>query len=1048
MTERIEDLLRKTSVKIESSQGTLLGTGIILPSGDDLTILTCAHLLPDDDGARGQLRVSFGGEHRGIRKWWIPPDLSDPTDPPTRKDVALLTLESPLSRPTPIPWSSLFPDAGAMVWFHGFRQGQNNPETVRTRVTAWNDEQGGFMLQDAPAQGTSGGPVCLEQGSTLHIVGLMVGRFRDAAARGVFLPAASIGDTLPGGVRFTTVPEPDAGSRSNNNLQRPLTKGDATSFDFDLFLSHASEDKDEVRVFAHRLKAAGLTVWLDEEQMGPGVDPQESIPIALKASQHVVIWTTDAWLGKQWTKWELKLFAEAMGESRRIINVLRVPWDTERLGPYMVPFIAVPPDRDDDERLWLVICGLRGTSPGEQKSWAERGQGLTEGFDLVAAGVPLPTPGSISARLDDAYKRREKLIIDGEDTTKIDAELLELRREQRHGPTLHANEYLGNGRFRLIEMIGHGGFATVWKAYDKKERQLVAIKVLHGQFAPVESQRERLFRGARKMAELQHPHIVRVLVPEGEELGFYYYVMEYVAGGDLHRAIVEDQLDTTQALDVIEAIASALEVAHERGLVHRDVKPQNILLRSDGTPVLSDFDLVHARDTTGGTRTGAMGTVLYAAPEQNEDASRVDHRADIYSLGMTAVFCIHGDKLPGSAMYHRDKFFAGLRCDDGLRAVLQRAVALEPQKRFGTIGSFRSIYTRTREALRYDNSVDLAENKAESAQAEPTKRQTSKKTERRAAEEAARFEAERQAREALEREERLRVQEAEARARAEQEARLKEEPMRLDAQVKLSEEKAKPKWPLVVVPVLVLGLGLGALFVGQQIGEPMAIVAEETDAHQPLVAVVLTEGTSTGSEAEDLTGPNGITGTSSPEDGSSDGDSDGDSDGSSISNGGPESEDTAVFGQVLIDSKPSSAKIYIDGAPVGTTPFEGKLPVGAHEVRIVARGYRSYKRSFDVKESNRPLSVRLKSIPKPKPTGDADDLLAQARQIQHFHPYDALQAAEQSYEIKPSYDALWVIGRAACRLKDKSKANWVLKRLNGADKRYFKEICVSEGLNL
>lgn len=310
-----------------------------------------------------------------------------------------------------------------------------------------------------------------------------------------------------------------------------------------------------------------------------------------------------------------------------------------------------------------------------------------------------PKPGdreSIAARLDAVYELRDELKVAGQDTSEIDAQIQELRREQRHGPTLHAGEFLGNGRFRLKEVVGQGGFATVWRAYDRTTRESVAIKVLHGQFARDESRRERLFRGARKMGELQHPNVVRVLVPEGEEHGFYYYVMEYVAGGDLHQAVVSRRIDTEQALDVVVAIANVLEVAHERGFVHRDVKPQNILLRDDRTPALTDFDLVRVRDETGGTRAGAMGTFIYAAPEQSRDASNTDRRADVYALAMTAVFCIYGKGLPDDAMFARHEFIESLSCSDSLRGVLRKGLALKPEERHETMRNFRMDFARTR----------------------------------------------------------------------------------------------------------------------------------------------------------------------------------------------------------------------------------------------------------------------------------------------------------------------------------------------------------------
>lgn len=314
-------------------------------------------------------------------------------------------------------------------------------------------------------------------------------------------------------------------------------------------------------------------------------------------------------------------------------------------------------------------------------------QGGTANGQLEA---PSPAPNSIAERLDAAYLFKEQLTIQGENTDEINKAILSLRREQRDGPTLNKDDFLGEGRFRLLEIVGQGGFATVWKAYDRKENDLVAIKVLHGQFARDASRRERLFRGARRMAKIQHPHVVRVLVPQGEEQGYYYYVMECASRGDLHHAILNNHVTRDQGMAIVQSIAEALVATHAKGLVHRDVKPQNILIRGFGSPALTDFDLVHAKDTTGGTRTGALGTVIYSAPEQNQDAKNIDHRADIFSLGMTAIFCIFGKDLPFSVMYRRDEFMARLVCSNDLLDVLTRAVSLEADQRFSNMEEFRS----------------------------------------------------------------------------------------------------------------------------------------------------------------------------------------------------------------------------------------------------------------------------------------------------------------------------------------------------------------------
>lgn len=305
---------------------------------------------------------------------------------------------------------------------------------------------------------------------------------------------------------------------------------------------------------------------------------------------------------------------------------------------------------------------------------------------------------SIADCLEGAYLRREELAVAGQSTAEVESEILELRRRQRHGPILHSGEFLGDGRYRLIEIVGRGGFATVWKAFDRKSGGFVAVKVLHGQFAQDAHRRERLFRGARKMSELNHPNIVRVIESECEDQGFFYYVMDYMVGGDLYRGVLEGRIDLPRALDCVEAVAGALELAHQRKFVHRDVKPQNILLGDDGIPALTDFDLVQAGDTTGGTKTGALGTLLYAAPEQNEDARNVDARADVFSLGMTAAFCVYGKKMPRTAVYERDRFLEQLPCGGQVREVLKTAVSLSPEDRFETIGAFRRALLQARRA--------------------------------------------------------------------------------------------------------------------------------------------------------------------------------------------------------------------------------------------------------------------------------------------------------------------------------------------------------------
>jgi eukaryotic-like serine/threonine-protein kinase len=133
-------------------------------------------------------------------------------------------------------------------------------------------------------------------------------------------------------------------------------------------------------------------------------------------------------------------------------------------------------------------------------------------------------------------------------------------------------------------------------------------------------------------------------------------------------------------------VGEALSLAHAKGIVHRDVKPANILLDEHGAPKLTDFDLVAVADTTGGTRTGAaLGTLLYAAPESLDRPQDADARADVYGLGMTAVFCLSGAELPKAILREPEPVLGGLPCSKAVRGVLRKAIAWERDERFGDV---------------------------------------------------------------------------------------------------------------------------------------------------------------------------------------------------------------------------------------------------------------------------------------------------------------------------------------------------------------------------
>lgn len=271
MAEHVETHLKNTAVRIEDPAGEVLGTGIVLPWGDGQAILTCAHLLPTGEDRHERLKISFAGERRGVKAVWLPPDVDDPAQVPYRKDMAVLTLEAPFGGTSPVPWTSMFPEGGAVVWFHGYRAGQTNTETIRTRVSSWNDEHGCLVLQDAPARGTSGGPVCVEDGTTLHLVGMMVARVVDTASRGVVLPAATIRDALPREHTIALVPElspPDRPAQIRQRL-RAVGRDFPRMFQIERTIGHSP------RATVFFAKDIQLDREVAIKVLDPDVEPQE-----------------------------------------------------------------------------------------------------------------------------------------------------------------------------------------------------------------------------------------------------------------------------------------------------------------------------------------------------------------------------------------------------------------------------------------------------------------------------------------------------------------------------------------------------------------------------------------------------------------------------------------------------------------------------------------------------------------------------------------------------------------------------------------------------
>lgn len=197
------------------------------------------------------------------------------------------------------------------------------------------------------------------------------------------------------------------------------------------------------------------------------------------------------------------------------------------------------------------------------------------------------------------------------------------------------------GNYELLDLLGKGGMGAVYKVH--KAGETLAVKILNIDISDDKDIRRRFEREAKAGMTLQHPNIVKVQ-EIGEQDNYQYMVMEYVDGQDLRKRIKQDgTFDIESAITIISMLCDGLSTAHQENYVHRDIKPANVMLRENGSPVLMDFGIAKLRDArTAITKTGAIGTIDYMAPEQIMEAKEVDARADIYALAVLLYEMLSG----------------------------------------------------------------------------------------------------------------------------------------------------------------------------------------------------------------------------------------------------------------------------------------------------------------------------------------------------------------------------------------------------------------------
>ena len=428
------------------------------------------------------------------------------------------------------------------------------------------------------------------------------------------------------------------------------TDGTIESDRFDVFLSHASEDKGEVRVFAERLREAGIRPWLDEEQMVVGVNPQSAVASGIRASHHILLWVTSHWLDKEWTHWELELVhKQRTDQGKRVIPVLFVPWSDEHFGPYLTRHTAIDVT-DGDERLWLVYCGLFEEPPGPRRKWADCGRSLA-----WAGQSPMP--------------RGRWAVGDW----SLDA-----------------------------EPLGRGGYGGVYRGV-REDGEVAAIKVYTPRAgAEADRQGRRRFRqGPQALRRLEarggHPNIVGLIEGPHEEGKTLWYAMDLVEGESLFEGIAEVVTwSVEERLRFFFGILDAIVFAHdpEDPVYHRDLSPRNILIdkrTEPWSPVVVDFDLARAHGFDSLTRTQSLaGTQHYVPPEQIERwhaggsytwERPEEELRDLWALGMLLYFMLTRSENPDAGR-RRVKLHARLAEDApaGMAKALEEALlkALSP----------------------------------------------------------------------------------------------------------------------------------------------------------------------------------------------------------------------------------------------------------------------------------------------------------------------------------------------------------------------------------
>lgn len=298
-------------------------------------------------------------------------------------------------------------------------------------------------------------------------------------------------------------------------------------------------------------------------------------------------------------------------------------------------------------------------------------------------------------------------------------------------------EVIGN-RYEVLELIGRGNFSRIYRAHDQTLDRTVAVKFLREEYSLDENLVTRFYREARSVASLSSPYIVMVY-DYGEQDTTYYIIMEYVEGRNLKELLRREPMPPRRSIIIASQVLMALATAHAEGIIHRDVKPQNILIRArDGLAKLADFGVAHVPDNFNLTTSGAtVGTFEYMSPEQ-ASGGKIGPASDLYSVGvvlyemLTGQVPFRGENQMQVALQHlhdQPPNFAslGVNVSPALERVVRRALAKDPAQRFQSAEEMLAALNQVSAAMTTNNAPNpqpyVAVSDANSAKASPVIRE-------------------------------------------------------------------------------------------------------------------------------------------------------------------------------------------------------------------------------------------------------------------------------------------------------------------------------------